>query len=263
MTSRSYPEWFVGGPWHGKDKLRSEAAHFETLVRVAQPRPFNPADLLDSSPIDFRVDEYEYVPRSVDVFGQRLRVWVGQSNGQCEPNWVELVGELIMRPHRSALREFEHEDERYRSQWSREREIRRQITQEMDCRHENMRAYIRELEGRIRRFRRTDREGTVHQLSSHGPTSALLEFAHDGEHAYIGFKNIVVFFDDGDGTGENPPSWVATAQDVDDNTTSKVPEYMNIGYGTSPKAAIIALLAAGLGVYARMINISGRDEKTK
>lgn len=265
MSVRIYPEWFIDGPWHGEDK-RKKCPHLQGSVRCVVPRPFNARALLDDSVSEApEYDEYVYVPKWVDVFGERICVWVGEMNAGQRldryPDWVVMLGQLVMSPHRtdgeSAPFNVSGIATRHRERWDIEHEVRREVHEEM----RRLKNTVRELEEHIRRENTSrvlaQRSTTASRLKNTETSLAVLEFKDDeGTHGYISFKNIVLYLDEGDGTSENPPAWVATAQGpLQPDTDHSAP---CTGYGTTKKAAIIALLADGLGVYARMIDIGER-----
>lgn len=265
MSVRIYPEWFVDGPWHGEDK-RKRCPHLQGIVRCAMVRPFNVRELLstDLAGADMipepTFDEYTYIPKWVDVFGERLCVWVSETNaGNIGGDWVRMLGQLIMFPHRLDGDKVPYNvgpiAERHRDRWDIEHEVRREVRREISEAQQT----IRRLEDDIRRLR------TANVLASR-PTnpfklmrenSARIALRDDEDTlAHVEFDNIVLYFDEGDGTEKNPPSWVATAQGPVVIGSDHQPPCT--GYGTTKKAAIIALLADGLGVYARMIEIGER-----
>lgn len=253
MNVRGYPEWFIDGPWHGEDK-RKKAPHLQRAIRVALPRPFNARTLFEENPFTF--DEYTYIPKYVDVFGERLCVWVSEQNAGnvgrpgFESDWVRMLGQLIMAPHRSESPADVHPIARVHQQrWDIANEVRREVRQEMAELQRRNDALRRDLQ-RAQTFQVLE-QPSIRRLEVTEKNSAILElYFNEGCHEFIHFEDIVLYFDDGDGTDENPPSWVATAQDQTGRPCT--------GYGTTEKSAIIALLADGLGVYARMIEIGER-----
>lgn len=273
MSVRIYPEWFIDGPWHGEDK-RKKCPHLQGRIRCALPRPFDVRRLLSSEPTaqdvmdDLEYDEYTYVPKWVDVFGERICVWVSEENAGTlaapsrYPDWVVMLGQIIMSPHRTDGDNTPFNVggvvQRHRERWDIEHEVRRDVRRQT----EDLQRQIRELESQLMRVRTANvlaqtRVTNTSQLKNAERSSALLEFKDDdGVHEQIMFENVVLYLDEGDGTPENPASWVATAQGPGDCGSDHKPPCM--GYGTTKKAAIIALLADGLGVYARMIEIGER-----
>lgn len=258
--NRIYPEWFIDGPWHGEDK-RKKAPHLQTLIRVALPRPISARDLLDPEsidPVDLSFDEYRYVPKYVDVFGERLTVWVSEQNAGnvgrpgYESDWVRMLGQLIMAPHRVGdnAADIRPMAQVHRQRWDIEHEVRREVRREMAELHRQNEVLARDLQRA--QTNRVLEQPSIHRLPMNSKNSAMIELKYDENvgHAYVQFNDVVLYFDEGDGTDENPPSWIATAQDTYDRPCT--------GYGTTKKAAIIALLADGLGVYARMIEIGER-----
>jgi hypothetical protein len=253
---RTYPEWFIGGPWHGRDKMR-ECPHLRGPVRVANVRPLNYAEFVNVEPTtDIGLDEYAYIPKYIDVFGERVLVWVGESEagGNRESDWIRMLGQLIMFPHRTDEGRTPVDTrpitQRHQERWDVEHEVTRNVEHRYRDRIQSLERQVHDA--RRQRDSAIEMKAKTYRLD--GETSvAILEFADDkSEHVYISFQNIVVYFDEGDGTDENPPSWVATAQE------SSLRDGPFTGYGTTKRAAYIALLADGLGVYARMIAIGER-----
>lgn len=255
---RTYPEWFVGGPWHGRDKTRDlNVAHLQGQIRVAHVR---------NSQIDYSeqiLAEYVYVPKFVDIWGERLCVWIGEQDAALtdvhrrESEWLKLLGQMMLAPHRTDEGRspvgIDDMTRRHRDRRSIEQEARR----EMEAHY---RERLEELETQVREWQRLSVVGkTVSSFVNHripnDMKSACVVEIHDenGEACEAYFTDVVVYFDQGDGTEENPPSWVATAQEDQDGKHGPF-----TGYGTTPKAAMLALLADGLGVYARMIEIGER-----
>lgn len=259
-----YPEWFIDGPWHGEDKLK-KCPHLQGVIRCALPRPFDARSLLDTEPVpsgaDLAFDEYTYVPKWVDVFGERICVWVSEMNAgmvsrESYPDWVAMLGQLIMSPHRTDGTHNNYDvggmARIHRDRWDIDHEIRRAVYVESS----QLQQRIRRLEDENRRLRtgavldmsptaQNDRYRLVHVDRS----AAIIEMMYEQqEHSYVRLDNIIVFFDEGD--SENSPSWVATAQGPNESPST--------GYGTTKKAAMVALLADALGVYARMVDIGER-----
>lgn len=268
MSSRLYPEWFIDGPWHGEDK-RKKCPHLQGMVRCVVPRPIDVRELLNdaASPIEIPLhDEYIYVPKWVDVFGERILVWVGEivagtTRADAYPDWVRMLGQLVMAPHRLDVDGTPYNvgaiAQRHHERWDIEHEVRREVRQEIDA----LKGKIQALEVRLRRANTAvvlhEQQRLTTRLDGIERSAACIEIKdEDGEHEFIRFENIVLYFDEGDGTPENPPSWVATAQGpIQSGSDHSAP---CTGYGTTKKAAIIALLADGLGVYSRMIDIGER-----
>lgn len=265
MNVRIYPEWFVDGPWHGEDK-RKKCPHLQGRIRCALPRPFDVRQLLNNEltgedliPEDPSFDEYTYVPKWVDIFGERICVWISESNAGSanfiqgtEPDWVRMLGQFIMSPHRinddNTPFNIAPLAERHRDRWDIEHEVRREVRRELSELQRRNSALSRDLQ-RAQTYN-VLQAPSIHRITEDARPSAVLEYKDDeGNHELVSFENVVLFFDEGDGTPENAPSWVATAQSDQGPIT---------GYGTTKKAAIIALLADGLGVYARMIEIGER-----
>jgi hypothetical protein len=63
------------------------------------------------------------------------------------------------------------------------------------------------------------------------------------------FDRITTFFDQGN--DEVSPAWVATAQGPGEHSETQP----FTGYGTTERAAIVALAADALGIYARMVDL--------
>lgn len=249
-----YPEWFVGGPWHGKDKLR-EAPNINDRIRVATVRPFDISEFINPSPTtEFHHDEYTYVPRHARIFGETLTVWISEHDAGLlasghDTEVSRLLGQLIMSPHR--VDEADRQPFNVGGVAQRHRdlfELERQATREADRR---FRQRITQLEAEIQRLRSQPVRHCGHvivhpnqQLQRDMRPTAIMELVDDDHnHDFVVFGNITLFFDEGN--DEIPPSWVATAQGEDDKPYT--------GYGTSKRGAIIALLADALDVYARMI----------
>lgn len=272
MNVRIYPEWFIDGPWHGEDK-RKKAPHLQGVVRCSLPRPFDVRELLsneltgdDLTPQELTFDEYTYIPKWVDIFGERICVWVSEENAGSmnspgrESDWVRMLGQLIMSPHRADSPDGPFNvggiAQRHRERWDLEHEARREVRNELADLKRRIQVLTRDLQ-RAQTFNVLHNTPSIHRLEDAPRPSALMEFRDDdGEHGYVYFENIVLFLDEGDGTPENPPAWIATAQGSGVSDSDHKPPCT--GYGTTKKAAIIALLADGLGVYARMVEIGER-----
>jgi hypothetical protein len=273
MSSRLYPEWFIDGPWHGEDK-RKKCPHLQGMIRCALPRPFNARQLLSNELTgedmiaELGYDEYIYVPKWVDVFGERICVWVSETNAgnvgnsgatSQYPDWVLMLGQLVMSPHRIDTPEGRFNvggiAQRHRERWDVEHEIRRDVRDEISELRRRNTILTRDLQRA--QTARVLQAPSIHRLVDAPRSSAIIELKDDdGKHEFVSFENVILYLDEGDGTPENPPAWVATAQGPGDGDSDHKPPCM--GYGTTKKAAIIALLADGLGVYARMIEISER-----
>lgn len=260
---RQYPEWFIGGPWHGRDKLK-ECPHLQTMIRVASTPSLNVAEILGATEPSFEmppIDQYIYVPKFVDVFGERLTVWIGEGEGSelrrdRYPDWVLMFGQMLMFPHRNdesrTPADVQPVTRNHALRWEVENEVRRDVEREF----RNRVQYLERENVRLASLR-------AHAPPTPVPVSVLdhtegpagyLEFYEEEESHVARFDKITLYFDEGDGD-ENPPSWVATAQGppgADDHGKPYT------GYGTTQKAAIIALLADRVGVYARMIEIGER-----
>jgi len=255
----NYPEWFLGGPWHGEDK-RVRCPNLQQTIRVARPRDIDYRDLLNDSPEDTMVsfDEYEYVPQRANIFGELLTVWVGMDNLQesVNPNSTiyRELGKLIMSPHRNSTEalpaHMREVTEHYRSRWEIERQIRGEVDREHRRVVQDLKRRILELE-RLSVGRQDMPQQNTFASSTADPVfrdtstpAGHVEIVTDEQEWFRArFVGLTLFFDEGN--DEVKPSWVATAQGDD-----SVPY---TGYGTSRKAAIIGLLADSLGVYARMV----------
>lgn len=259
MSVQRYPEWFIDGPMHGEDRLvKFPGTH--TMIRCVLPRPLDVRMLIDPGTVDLddaAFDEYTYVPKYVDVFGERLCIWISVQNAADpgepgnEADWLRMLGQLIMAPHRDGSDIVQRVADRHRLRWDVEHEVRRSVNGEMRA----LKSEIARLKGELLR---AQTQRVLNETNAYEPfvppNTAKIALKDDvGEEAQAFFENIVLFFDEGDGTAENPPSWIATAAGLSGTPCT--------GYGTSKKAAIIALLADGLGVYARMIEFS--EERIK
>jgi hypothetical protein len=266
MSVRTYPEWFIDGPWHGEDK-RKKCPHLQGMIRCALPRAFTYQDFIQepdpSTLIEPSFDEYVYVPKYVDVFGERLVVWTGERNvgirtrpGDEQPDWVRMLGQLILAPHRiedgQSTFDVRSLARNHQMRWDIEHEVRRDLDRQY-------RERIRVLEQQLHYARVSIRDTRTASGESrwHGNCTATIDFTDDeGIRSVIQFRNIVLYFDEGDGTDESPPSWIATAQGPENASSDHLTPCT--GYGTTKKAAIVALLADGIGVYTRAIEIGER-----
>lgn len=250
-----FPEWFVGGPWHGKDKLEA-CPNLQGSVMVAVPEPldYNPR-MITMIPTmeDMRINRVVYVPKRFSFFGEILTAWVMDDHDFISDHETgRLLGELIMAPHKIKTdtgynRIMAEAASPHLERWQIEREIRGELNSEY-------RQQISTLEGRLAEFQRLARltdhgEGIwLYQDVTDGRNAGRLEIATESEWVSVQFDRVTCYLDQG--TDEDGPSWVATAQAV------RGPDGPVTGYGTTPKAAILAMLADAIDVYARMVDTS-------
>lgn len=256
------PEWFVGGPWHGRDKL-VVCPNLQDMIRVVQ----QPEMRVSVFSADVRVsatpetDYFTYVRSRISLFGYIITVWVGQDdarrlnglgNSVREHELSRLVGGLLLAPHKiedgaglppnggEYARAMERESRSYSDPWQRERAIRDEIMAEFSEEISRYRARIRDLEAENHR-------GSFEWIyRSETRAAGRIEVNTGEDWAGENFRNITVFLDEGTGSDQGP-SWVATAQGTRGPVT---------GYGTTSRAAIVAMLADAIDVYARMIDTS-------
>lgn len=258
-----YPEWFIGGPWHGEDKL-NKAPNISDRIRVTVLRPIDVTEFL--SPISTMPeplhDEFTYVPRHAQVFGEMITVWVGESDASLlasrhDTDVTRLLGQLIMSPHRIDTErpgfDVGPQSQRHRQLF----ELERRSMREAEHRYGQE---IRRLQEQLRvaQNRPTCNHGVsrhpMQQLRPEMKPTGILEFVDDDHvHDMVVLSNITLFFDEGN--DEIDPSWIATAQGPPTDGDHGTPY---TGYGTSKRGAIIALLADALDVYARMIETPER-----
>lgn len=244
-----YPEWFLGGPWHGEDK-RVRAPNLDRTIHVAMQPDLNVRDLLDMSPeMDMPVvEQVTYIPQRCMVFGIRLTLWVIQDEipnlGRIDSPIMKALGELIMFPHRDPEHRpnLEGHTDRYRLRWEMEREVRREL--EGVYRQRLMDASIASRP----EFNRPEpvERPKLHETVTHG---VYLEVVVNGTRLNVNLPTVTTFFDEGN--DEVKPAWVATAQGPGIHSETKP----YTGYGTSERAAIVALAADALGIYARMVEL--------
>jgi hypothetical protein len=266
-----YPEWFIGGPWHGKDK-RTVCPNLQGMVTVAVSPSLQEIFSQPDPNMEMGVDHIHYVPRSFAVFGQRLIVWLTEEDASSiigtagtgalvnpidrGQELMRMIGELIMAPHAvvgghagydvgaiAEQRSSEWQEQIDRERWADQRyagtidEYRRTISQQ--------RAQIDQLSRQVRRESMGDQWRYFQDTES--VPAIKMELAADGLWWGVDQANVTTYLDQGDGTEESPPAWVATAQTDHGPIT---------GYGTNVKAALIAMAADACQVYARMIDIS-------
>lgn len=103
-TESRLPEWFVGGPWHGRDKLAGrlrEVSYGWVIARWIAPEDvkahltsFDP-DVESTLPAP---RECRYEVKKFAMFGTVLRLWVDSSLS--EQDMGVLLVELLLAPHR-------------------------------------------------------------------------------------------------------------------------------------------------------------------
>lgn len=266
MPRRKYPEWFIGGPWHGKDRL-TEAPNLHDRIQVATVDPIDFGSFLNPSPeIDLSFNRYTYVPRHANVFGELITVWVGEENvpeliHEQNSDTSRLLGQLIMSPHRNDIPGTSSFDigpyaERHRTRYEIEREIRIELEREYGRRISSLSAQLQNVRAvPAARVTRCDHHPMTRVLTNELQTAGVLEIVDDENgHSLVIFPKVTVYFDEGNGTDEQPPSWVACAQGDSQSGDDHGKPYT--GYGTTKRAAIIALLADALDVSARMVEMS-------
>jgi hypothetical protein len=243
--SAQYPEWFIGGPWHGEDK-RLRAPNLDRTIHVAVQQPMNVNDFLNDRPeLDTTFQRVEYQPQRCVIFGVQLTVWVISDEIPNLNNPYSAIskslGELIMMPHRDSRQtpEMTREIDRYRTRWDIEREVRREL--EATYRQRLMDASIAQRPAPSPMVR--------YALGEECTTGVYIEVKMNGATDSLRFPEITTYFDQGN--DEMSPAWVATAQGVGEHSETKP----YTGYGTTERAAIVALAADGLGVYARMVDL--------
>lgn len=269
---RRYPEWFIGGPWHGKDKLK-QCPNLPGPVMVASmPEELEPVSFLEPlNPVSERpfFDQIMYVSREFHMVDRTLKVWipnedasaVNDPNGATFRRVMSSLLDLVMLPHEISAGnpgdprfDVEAATEEYRRQ--REAERQRTIAFRASLREETQNDYrrIQELSLECQRLR-----GEVQRLKYGADTDWRYASMSNTADAYAGqieivadrrwlkarYEQATVFFDQGN--DEIDPSWVATAQSDQGPVT---------GYGTSPGAAMLAMLADALDICARMIDTS-------
>jgi len=245
-----YPEWFIGGPWHGEDK-RVRAPNLDRVVHVAMNDPIDYRDIMNNpdpmTTISFH--QVMYVPQRCVIFGVQLTVWVlndevpNLQNINSETS--RLLGELIMFPHRDnvAAESLRGPIDRYRLRWEIEREVRADLEREY-------RRQVRDAVSTVRMTpppapERTER----HKLRPDVTHGVYIELITDDNREIVMFDKVTTYFDQGN--EEVSPAWVATAQGEGQHSETRP----YTGYGTSERAAILALAADKLGVYARMVEL--------
>lgn len=268
MSIRRYPEWFIGGPWHGKDKLR-ECPHLQSIVRVASVVP-RVLDLRDTDlvtamrelpAVETIEEEYVYVPRRADVFGEQVTVWVGDhenpraaTNGE-PPEWVQMFGQLIMAPHRLAPDGSSFDVAPFarvhRDRWETEREIRRDLERRYHDELNRLRSQVSRMAREHSLPRRSVPRTPDFDIEQEENDACLLQFKLDDEVRSVSFTNVTLYADPGD--EEHPAGWVATAVGALESSPGVWEDDVAFtGYAKDKKGAIVALLADKLGYYARM-----------
>lgn len=271
--NRRYPEWFIGGPWHGRDKLK-ECPHLQSIVRVASvvPSRLDVRELLSrgdelpdttvvTNPI---TEEYVYSPRRVDVFGEGITVWVGDNEsprlderGQL-PEWVQMLGQLLLSPHRLTPGGDPFDVAPYarihRDRWETERQIRRELQQQYQDELNRLRSTVSALSRQVdQHHRASDRRGLRHdEIEMHlDPDDAcIFRINIEGKVTFVRFEDITLYEDPGD--DENPPGWVATGQAPYKNASGEFNDTGFTGFAEDKTGAILALVADRLGHYARL-----------
>lgn len=245
-----YPEWFIGGPWHGEDK-RVRAPNLDRAIHVAVQPEIDIADLT-SPEINVQFNQVRYEAQRCVIFGVQLTVWVisDEIANLQNPysNASKLLGELIMYPHRidRPAPDVTPITDRYRTRWEIEREVRRDLEREYSQRL---------VDASIARRPEYMPGGIVpapaprFKLGSDVTHGVYMELIADDNREVISLPRITTFFDQGN--DEVSPAWVATAQGPGLNSETKP----YTGYGTSERAAIVALAADALGIFARMVEL--------
>lgn len=269
--NRRYPEWFIGGPWHGKDKLK-ECPHLQSLVRVASvvPRTLDLTTAVDvgeamrSIPaIEDVIEEYVYSPRRVDVFGEDIIVWVGDNESIHRddygrlPEWVQMLGQLIMAPHRLTPNGDPFDVGPYarihRDRWEDERQIRRELQRQYQSELNRLRSTVSSLSRQVERHQRSqlDEMRPSDNVEITDPDDAcVFRMKVDGHVTFIRFESITLYEDPGD--EENPAGWVATGQAPHKNASGEYSDTGFTGFAEDKTGAILALVADRLGHYARL-----------
>jgi hypothetical protein len=242
---RTYPEWFVGGPWHGRDKL-VEHPNVQSAVRVCYATP-QTLDILGfqsdlEAPMMPSFQEYTYYPKRASIFGELLTVWVGESDANI---WLEKLGQLILKPHRTDS-DPQGQDEsdlhqivlpQHRTSWLDgtvnfmriEEEINRYISTPGQ-------EFARDIHNEITRRK--------YAAAGERTNSGELWIKVDDQFLTVKFIKIQIYEDLGD--EQNFPGWTATAQDQGTTPVGFT------GYGPTKVSAVLALLADKLGYYARL-----------
>jgi hypothetical protein len=256
---RRYPEWFIGGPWHGRDKT-IVCPHLQSMVRVASVNEGSDAESI--------TEEYVYTPRNADVFGEPVTVWVGDHenphpyvNG--EPSeWVQLFGQLLMSPHRKdTTTPFNVAPYAaiHRDRWEIEREIRNELTVRFG-------AELHQLRNRVRFLSRTARprnpEVSGLGVENEDGDACVLQVKLGHKVTSVRFDHVVLYEDPG--TDEHPAGWVATGQaparsELGDASWD---EKSFTGYAPDKTGAVVALIADRLGYYARLTTYESKGRNT-
>lgn len=259
-----YPEWFIGGPWHGKDKL-TECPNLPGPIRVAVEPDIQWGGPSPVAHVTF--DEITYV-RQTFIMGREhsLTVWVPESDlpvitsdassaalsATSYRRILDQLMDLIMKPHERINGRPGYDLDPFtgpmRAAWAESFPLEEQIRTELRGQYEDR---IRRLQQEIIRLQGqqtiTRSELRYSDLQGTDQSAAAIELLVNGEWLRDSFDSITLYLDQGDGTEDNPPSWVANAQGDHSPVT---------GYGTTPKAAIVAMLADAVDIYARMIDTS-------
>lgn len=274
---RLYPEWFIGGPWHGRDKAKV-CPHLQSSVRVAMVSPitFDLRDSAEENLANAHVNEYIYVPKRADVFGEPVIVWVGEQDAgnAFAPNgdvadWVAMFGQLIMSPHRKNGNTEPFSVERYAEVHRQRFDIEREVTQRVERAH---RDEITRLKQRIaflaqtmpaqrmhtdevfdRPFHRRGPEGLIENSET---DAGEIKIKWDGRVLTARFDDITTYEDPGD--DDNPPGFVSTAQAMGKTEDGDMDMVGFTGYGPDPVSAVLALLADKLGYYARLTDYGSK-----
>lgn len=270
--NRRYPEWFIGGPWHGKDKLR-ECPHLQSMVRVASVVPrfldLRDTDLVTAMrelpPIDTLEEEYVYTPRRADVFGESVTVWVGDNENPSAytdgrpSDWVQMFGQLIMAPHRLTPEGEPFDVSPYarihRDRWEDERQIRRELQRQYQDELNRLRSTVSSLSRQVERYQ-TQRDSRILSNDNRirddadSNDACMFRMTVDGKATSVQFESITLYEDPGD--DENPPGWVATGQAPYKNELGEHNDTGFTGFAPDKTGAILALVADRLGHYARL-----------
>lgn len=261
-VTKRYPEWFVGGPWHGKDKLK-QCPNLPGPIMVSAMPDIDYRSMISADPhADMPVlTQVMYVSQQFIMIDRVIPVWIPAAdavevNVSGSETYKRITGQivdLIMAPHENRPDRPAFDTEAGTDAWRHDWEIRRQT--DLETRQSVRLQYeqrLQELSLECQRLRgqiidRPSMRDDSRYCNQAGPgmDAGQVELVADGKWDMARFDTITTYLDQGD--DEQGPSWVATAQGDRGPVT---------GYGTSRAAAILAMLADSMNIYARMIDTS-------
>jgi hypothetical protein len=244
------PEWFIGGPLHGKDKLTmypNEPGPIHIVRPVVQR---NPAEILFyDAPVTsatLEVERITYYPKTFMIFDMMLVCWVPESSAfgpfdLPDSETSTLLRELILAPHdrepagsTGAPFDVSEVASAQRSRFELRREAQHVIAERYEAKLRHLEDTVASLNRQLRA--RTDGVAFIHYDANADGAAIQLEFKlpdeFGGAYSHIKIKKVVIYRY---GTGE----YVATAQPEDQSAVT--------GIGDDPKTALLGMICDALG----------------